>query len=181
MIEGLKKCKQSYIDVKIDSELFTDAWFSGFVDAEGCVLLGKNGTYPKLEVAQISSPQLLDALKIKYGGTCKPQSKNERHPGLSGYLNWHGPQALKMFKMILPYAVVKRSQLVHVLGYLEEREAERKGKKWSLLSNERKLKDKAAGLKCSELKYGIFFAKHNTAKTVRPVEDDRPRKKRKPN
>jgi hypothetical protein len=86
----------------IDPRKLTDAYVSGFFDAEGCVqVIGVECV--SINFAQSGNTAILESIKNKYG--CS------RTNVCNGHIAFYGSEAMKIAHAIVPYSIVKKTQL----------------------------------------------------------------------
>lgn len=103
-------------------------YFAGIFDAEGCISLNPNGSFPiSLEIANEEIPILF---KEKFGGSIYSRKREDRKKTWTWKINSINDQAIYFLESI-SYSVVKAQQRELLLWYLslgrEERRKERIG------------------------------------------------------
>jgi len=143
----LTTLKNEHHLIKIDKTRLVDEYLAGLADAEGCAeLTGLSGktTYERFSIAQASCPDLLQAIMSKF--------PDGAHIANNITVIWSGPRAAPIMRRFLPYLIVKRTQVVKSLTYMEERREEQPAHTNNPISAERKRKDAEAKLVMHRLK-----------------------------
>jgi intein/homing endonuclease len=106
LLTSMKKL-EAYQSIAIDSNKITNAWLSGFFDAEGCVGFASLGV--KVRIGQKQSKLLLETIKNvkKFGGVTGHE------------YGVYGQKSVRLMKDILPYSIVKKQQMELALRILE--------------------------------------------------------------
>jgi intein-encoded DNA endonuclease-like protein len=117
LIQQVKQAKSKYDEVHVDinNTSLTSAYVSGFFDAEGCIRTYRKGTsYVQVALGQKYCTSIIEAINCKFGtqstlsGLTRP-SKDECVMCLNG------AHAEMFMRNILPYSIVKQSQIEDAL------------------------------------------------------------------
>jgi len=103
--EQLRDLKNDYASIIVNASDLNDEYIAGFFDAEGCVTVQKtSGAY--IAIGQSGNHSILEAIRSYFGSNAK------RYKGL---LNIWGDDGVRVAERIIPYSIVKKSQLEALL------------------------------------------------------------------
>lgn len=98
-------------------------YFAGLFDAEGCIGLLNNGAFNiSLEMANEEIPNLF---KERFGGAIYTRKRKERKQTWTWKINSIASISLNFLNSILPYSIVKKSQLRDLKDYLNNSRTDR--------------------------------------------------------
>lgn len=91
-------------------------WVAGFIDGEGCIVVGSNGSL-QLRIINTSLRSLEKVQTILETGAIKPRKQKVNKPQY--YWSCYGPDAQAVLIKLAPFLVAKLEQAISAVQYYE--------------------------------------------------------------